>query len=229
MDNKIRVFMVDDHTVVRHCIGKHLVSDGRIEVVGHAANGQECLDRVPTMELDIVLLDLNMPGLDGITLCARLTGGRPPYRVLVMTMHDEPVYAERAFGAGAAGYLLKTGAYSELHEAIDTVFSGGRYISQPMRYALANRMIERHTGWRSVDDLSAREFELLCLLSSGNTAKECARRMAITQSTISTFRARILDKLGLSTTAAMIRFAIEHGIGESTGQGLNTALLAVRA
>jgi len=215
MTRKIRIFMVDDHTIVRHCIGKFLTSDHRIEVVGHAASGQECLDQVDSMQADIVLLDLSMPGLDGITLCARLTANFPHYRVLVMTMHDEPEYAERAFYAGAAGYLLKTGAYCELNEAINAVFTGKRYIAQSMRFALANRVFDRARHWRSIDDLSAREFELLHLLASGNTAKECARRMDITQSTVSTFRSRILDKLGLRTTAALIRFAIEHGIGES--------------
>ena len=216
MQNPIRVMLVDDHAVVRYCVGRFIDSDAQFTVIGHAGNGRQCLDQLHELEPDVVLLDLNMPELDGITLCARITGERPDTRVLVMTMDDDIERMQRAFQAGASGYLLKRGAYTELPKALASVNTGMRYITPSMRRALARESIAARRRQHPVDGLSSREFELLCLLASGFSAKECARRMEISQSTISTFRARILDKLGLRSTAALIRFAVEHGIGEST-------------
>lgn len=215
MNESIRVMLVDDHAVVRHCVGRYLDSDEQIEVVGHAGSGQSCLEQLATLEPDVVLLDLHMPDLDGITLCARITRTLPTARVLVLTMEEDTDCMQRAFEAGASGYLLKRSTYTELPRALFRVHAGQRFITGTMRHALAQASLAARRRHHPVDGLSSREFELLCLLASGHTAKACARRMEISQSTISTFRARILDKLGLGSTAALIRFAVEHGIGES--------------
>lgn len=210
---QVRVLLVDDHALVREAIARVLDDVEGLEVCGQASGGEDALRQAAAMQPDVVVLDYSMPEMDGLATTERLQRQVPAARVLVLTVHDNVHYVLRVLEAGALGFVVKSAAVSELVEAIRAVAAGEAYISPVISRRLATH-VRTGRAEQGVESLSAREFELLRLLGAGRSVQDCARRMHVSESTASTYRARIMGKLELESTAAIIRYAIEHGLVE---------------
>lgn len=205
----LRVLLVDDHEVVRK--GIRMVLEDRIgEVeIAEAGSGDEALQMLDE-HYDGVILDLSMPGRSGIDLLVEIKHRHPKLPVLILSLHAEEQFAVRALRAGASGYLTKSAAGEQLAAAFERVVRGGRYISA----ALAERLAADASGAPSSphERLSDREFEVMRGIASGETVTEIATRMCISVKTVSTYRSRLLDKMGMETNAELTRYAIESGL-----------------
>ncbi len=210
--HRIRVYLVDDHAMVREGLANMLAMHPGFEVVGQAGGGEQLLAEVAEAAPDVVLMDLKLPGMDGVALCQRLKVVCPKAQVLMVTMHDDAESVARAIKAGAAGYLIKNEAFTKAVEAIETLYRGRRYFPAAVQERLIERTMAVEPAQARLQKLSEREFELLRLIAMGRTGVECAEIMQVTTSTVSTFRARILEKLGLNSTGELIRFAIAQGV-----------------
>jgi DNA-binding NarL/FixJ family response regulator len=203
----IRVLLADDHEIVRDGLKRILDACGDLQVAGEAANGDEALALARANDYDLALLDMSMPGLSGIDLVKRMKAERPKMKLLVLSMHGEPQYAARALKAGAAGYLTKDSAAEKLVGAIRKVAAGGLLVSE----AAAAGLLAASTGEGPLHSrLSDREFEVFKLLAGGASPTEIARRLHLSVKTVSTHKTRIQEKLGLSSTAELVRYALEN-------------------
>ncbi|HEY0477949.1 MAG TPA: response regulator transcription factor [Kofleriaceae bacterium] len=204
-----RVLLVDDHEVVRK--GLRSILDDRFGgiVIAEAGNGDEALAAL-TQPFDAVILDLAMPGRSGIDLLAEITHRHPKLPVLVMSLHGEEQFAVRALRAGAAGYLTKSAAPERLISAFERIVRGGRYISE----TVAERLAVAAGGDTGAphDRLSQREFEVMRGIASGESVGAIAERMRLSAKTVSTYRARLLDKMGMASNAELTRYALENGL-----------------
>jgi DNA-binding NarL/FixJ family response regulator len=206
----IRVLLADDHGLVREGLRGILAKGADIEVAAEAANGDEVLALVRKQQFDLALLDLSMPGLSGLALIKRLKVERPKLRILVLSMHGEAQYAARALKAGASGYLTKDSAAAQLLGAIRKIAAGGVQISET---AAAQLIGASPTGDAPLHEvLSDREYEVLRQIVAGRTVTDIAEALSVSVKTISTHKARILQKLNLAGTADLVRYAIEHGL-----------------
>ncbi|HSH06725.1 MAG TPA: response regulator transcription factor [Burkholderiales bacterium] len=206
----IRVLVADDHKLVRDGLKGILSAASGIEVAAEAASGDEALARVRAQDFDVALVDLSMPGLSGIDLIRRLRIERPKLRILVLSMHGEQQYATRALKAGAAGYLTKDAAAEQLVSALRKVAAGGMAISEATAASLLASVRGADLPPHSL--LSDREFEVFRLLASGRTPTEIAEQLHLSVKTVSTHKVRVQQKLGLSSTAELVRYAIEHDL-----------------
>jgi DNA-binding NarL/FixJ family response regulator len=203
----IRVLLADDHEIVRDGLKRILGACGDLQVAGEAANGDEALALARANDYDLALLDMSMPGLSGIDLVKRMKAEKPKMKLLVLSMHGEPQYAARALKAGAAGYLTKDSAAEKLVGAIRKVAAGGLLVSE----AAAAGLLAASTGEGPLHSrLSDREFEVFKLLAGGASPTEIARRLHLSVKTVSTHKTRIQEKLGLSSTAELVRYALEN-------------------
>lgn len=205
----IRVLLADDHAIVRAGLKEILADTGDIAVAGEATNGQEVLERVRGNDYDVAVLDLSMPGRNGIELIRLVKAEKPKLRILVLSMHSEQQYAVRALKAGASGYLTKDSAAEQLVAAIRRIAAGGAYVTPETaeRLALdAGRASDAppHTL------LSDREFQVFLLIAKGAAVGEIARQLSLSVKTVSTHKTRILEKMGLANPAELIRYALEH-------------------
>ena len=205
----IRVLLADDHKLVREGLKQILAAAVDLRVAGEAASGDEALALARAHDYDLALLDMSMPGLSGIDLIRRLRHEKPSLRILVLSMHGEQQYAARALKAGAAGYLTKDSASEQLVGAIRKVAAGGLYITAAAAESLVS---ESAAGGEAAPHaaLSDREFEVFRLLAGGRSPTEIAERLHLSVKTVSTHKARILQKLNLESTAALVRYALEH-------------------
>jgi len=204
----MRILMVDDHAVVRRGFQQIAGDAYGSLVLGEARSAEEALQLVQQQRWDVVVLDVNLPGRSGLDILRELKRERPQLPILVYSMHPEEQYAVRALKAGAAGYVTKAGAPEELLRAIRKVVSGGRYVSP----WLAERLAQDAAGEseRSHESLSEREYEVLRMIASGCTATEIAAQLSLSVKTVSTYRTRALEKLGLRSNAELVRYAFEH-------------------
>jgi len=201
----IRVLVADDHKIVRDGLKRILAAASGIEVAAEAADGDEALALAKSGDYDVAMLDMSMPGLSGIDLIKRLKIEKPGLRILVLSMHGEPQYAARALKAGASGYLNKDSAAEALVGALRKIAAGGVHVSEAAAAALLR------AGEKSPHDaLSDREFEVLRLLAGGLGPTEIGDKLHLSVKTVSTHKARILDKLGLGSTAELVRYALDH-------------------
>jgi DNA-binding NarL/FixJ family response regulator len=201
----IRVLVADDHSIVRDGLKRILAASGDLEAAGEAADGDQALALVKANDYDVAMLDMSMPGLSGIDLIKRLKLEKPRLRILVLSMHAESQYAARALKAGAAGYLTKDSPAEALLAALRKVAAGGVHIGD----AAAATLLK--SGDRPPHEtLSDREFEVLRFLVEGFGPTEIAERLHLSVKTVSTHKTRILDKLGLGSTAELVRYALEH-------------------
>ncbi|MBI1944000.1 MAG: response regulator transcription factor [Betaproteobacteria bacterium] len=200
----IRILLADDHEIVRDGLKRILAAAGDLQVAGEAASGDEALALVRTNDYDLAMLDMSMPGLSGIDLIKRLKAEKPALRLLVLSMHGEQQYAARALKAGASGYLTKDSAAAQLVGAIRKIAAGGVHISEAAAASLVSSAREPHQA------LSDREFEVLRLLASGLSPTEIGERLHLSVKTVSTHKARLLEKLGLHSTADLVRYAMEN-------------------
>lgn len=210
--NAIRVVLADDHAMVREGLAQILEDSEGIVVVGQAGNGREAVTMAREKNPDVVVLDYTMPETDGAAATREIRLHCPNAKVLVLTVHENVHYALKALEAGAHGFILKAAAVEELVEGIRTVSRGRVYVSAPISEKIAENLRRSKADRSGLDSLSQREFELLRLLASGMKLQDCARAMKITNSTASTYRSRLMEKLKLENTAEIIRFAIENGI-----------------
>ena len=207
---KIRVLLIDDHKVVRAGLRALLESTGRIEVVGEASSGEDGVARTERLEPDVVVMDLAMPGIGGIRATRRITALDLDTRVLVLTVHDEEDQLARALDAGAAGYLNKSVADTDLIVAIEALARGHSYL--PRRAAALLRKRGRVREAPGLDALSARERTVIELFARGFTASESAKRMFVSPKTVEGYLARARRKLGLTGRTDIVRFALESGL-----------------
>jgi two-component system, NarL family, invasion response regulator UvrY len=211
----IRVLLADDHSIVRAGLRRLIEESGDISVVAEAEEGREALRKAAEVKPDLAVVDISMPGIDGLELVTRLHSHRPEMPILVLTMHEEEQYVVRALGAGAMGYVTKRSAPEELVRAIRKVHSGGRYLSEAASEALAGRVARGAGGESLLDSLSNREVQVLRALALGKTNREIAETYNISVKTVDTYRARLLNKLRLRNNAELSRFAIQHHLIET--------------
>ena len=209
----IKVLIADDHAVVLEGLKQILSETPDIIVSAQATNGQEVLDKIRTNNVDVVVLDIAMPGRSGLDTLMHLKRERPSLPVLVLSVHPEDQYAVRVLKAGAYGYLTKDSAPDQLVAAIRKVVTGGKYVSPSLAEKLAFDL-ESDTGKPLHETLSDREYEVLCMIALGKTVKEIADKLSLSVKTISTYRARILEKMNMHSNAQLVRYATEHKLLE---------------
>ncbi len=210
----IRVLVSDDHALLRTGV-KEILTHGFQDIVfGEAADAEQVLSSVQAQEWDLVILDLNMPGRSGVEVLRELKRLWPKLPVLVLSMHAEDQYGRRLLRAGASGYLNKEVVPDELIKAVRKVLAGGRYVSSALAERLAADLNEKDAGRAAHETLSQREFEVLRLIASGKTVSEIAERIHLSVPTVSTYRARILSKMNMTTTAELMRYGLENRIVE---------------
>ena len=209
----IKVLIADDHPIVRQGLRQILAGTADMEVAGEAINSQEALDQVRVGGWDVLVLDMTMPGRSGFDILKELKHEQPHLPVLVLSIHAEEQLAVRVLKAGASGYLTKENAPDELVKAIRRVVSGGRYISPSLAETLAFGLDAASDRPRH-ETLSDREFQVMQSMAKGKTLTEIAEALSLSAKTVSTYRARLLEKLNLKTNAELMRYAIEHELIE---------------
>ncbi len=213
--DKIRVVLVDDHTVVRQGLRRILESDDEIEIVGEAGDGRTAIDLAQKLRPHVVVMDVAMPELNGIEATRQIMKRVEGVKVLVLSMHDDDVYVRQALKAGARGYLLKDSEDLDLIKAVKAIRGGGSVFSPPVsRVVLSGYLGDRPEGdgEDSVAQLTDREREVLQLIAEGRTNKEVASALSVSINTVETHRKHIMEKLDLHNTAELVRFAIRKKI-----------------
>jgi DNA-binding NarL/FixJ family response regulator len=210
----IRIVVADDHTIVRDGLKQVLAGAADFAVAAEARDGSEVMQHVRTLDFDVLLLDMSMPGKSGMDLIKQVKAEKPKLRVLVLTMHEEQQYAVRAIKAGASGYLTKDSASSLLISAIRRVAAGGAFISEGVAEQLAlNAMPEAQAGPPHTV-LSDREFQVLKMFASGKSVTQIADELHLSVKTVSTHKARLMQKMALASDQDLIRYALEHRLVE---------------
>jgi DNA-binding NarL/FixJ family response regulator len=207
----IRVLIADDHTVVAEGLKHVIEAQPDMEVIALVSDGREAVRMAQEVAPDIVLMDLSMPELNGADATRAIQARDPKCRVIVLSMYSDREYVRRALKAGAAGYVVKRSAAKEVVEAIRAVHAGQRYLSPKV----ADVVIDDYAADAHDDPLaklSAREREVLQLLAEGNTGAQIAERLSLSQKTVETYRARLVEKLGIRDLAGLVRFAIQRGL-----------------
>jgi len=209
--NVLRILLADDHAVVRQGVKQILAEAFAQATFGEAQNAPELLKLVASEHWDIVVLDLAMPGGNGLEALKQIKQAHPQLPVLILSMYPEDQYAVRTIRAGAAGYLNKESAPEELVRAIHKVLHGGEYISASVADELVLHARQEDDQPRH-QHLSDREYQVLCLIASGKEVKEISTELALSAKTISTYRARLLEKMNMKTNAELTHYAIQNGL-----------------
>lgn len=207
----IRVLLADDHTIVRTGLKQLLHQEPDIKVAEEAASGEEVLARMSARKYDVVVLDISMPGQGGLEALKQLKASYPSQPVLILSMHPEEQYAVRAMRSGASGYLTKSGAPEELATAIRRVAAGGKYITQQLAENLAEALGEGRPV-AGHQELSDREMEIMVLLAQGRRINQIAKSLCLSPKTVSTYRSRLMGKMGMRSNAEITRYALEKGL-----------------
>jgi DNA-binding NarL/FixJ family response regulator len=210
--SKIRVLLADDHAVVREGLKALLTSQPDIEVVGEAADGPSAVSLTAELDPDVVVVDVSMPGLSGAQVTERLLAARPDRKVLVLTVHEDKGYLRQLLEAGAAGYVLKRAAASELVQAIRTVAGGGTYLDPSLAGSVVDDFVrpapERETP---AVELSEREAEVVRLIALGYSNKEIAAQLKLSVKTVETYKTRSMEKLHIRSRVDIVRYAAKRG------------------
>lgn len=221
---KIRILLADDHAVLQAGLEAMLNAEGDMQVIGTAGDGHAAVRQAALLQPDVILLDINMPGINGLDALEQMRSQTPASRVLILTMHDDAQYLRRAMAAGAAGYVLKQSAGKELLTAIRTVRQGGVYLHPVHARVLAtpnqppsapSASDEPSDAAKRFQLLSEREAEVFELVALGYRNAEVADKLALSVKTVETYKSRMMDKLGLQTRTALVRFALELGTLQS--------------
>lgn len=210
----IKVLLADDHSIVREGLRKVLEDSMEIEVIAEAADGEAAVDEAIEKQPDVAVVDISMPGMDGLEVVTRLKSYCPDVPVLILTMHDEEQYVIRAIEAGAMGYVTKQSAPEQLVEAVKKIHAGKRYLTEKASEALALRVLRGNKSKSLIESLSMRELQVLRKLALGSTNREIATSYNISVKTVDTYRARILKKLNLRNNAELSRYAIRNKLVE---------------
>ena len=213
MTEPLRILVVDDHPIVRQGLKQTLADAADVGEIGEAANGHQALDLIRQQDWDAVVLDIGLPGRGGIEILKDIKRERPNLPVLILSMHSEDQYAIRALRAGAGGYLTKEAATDRLLEALRKITTGGRFISADLAERLAMELTLDVAGPPHAS-LSDREFEVLCLIGSGLSVGDIADRMSLSVKTVSTYRARILEKMRMKNNAELMQYVLTNRLND---------------
>jgi two-component system, NarL family, invasion response regulator UvrY len=208
----MKILLADDHAVVRHGLKQILTDAFKRATYGEARNAQEALELVWKQDWDVVVLDITMPGRSGLEVLREIKHSKPRLPVLVLSMHPENQFAVRVLKSGASGYMTKESAPDELVGAVKKVLAGGRYVSTALAENLAASLSVNQRAPQ--EKLSDREFQVLRLIASGKIATDIARELSLSVKTISTYRTRILEKMGMKNNAELMHYAIQHRLVE---------------
>jgi DNA-binding NarL/FixJ family response regulator len=212
----VRIVVCDDHTIEREGLKQILSGQSDFEVVAEAADGHEAMKRVRELEFDVLLLDMSMPGKSGVELIKQVKSEKPKLRILVLSMHEEHQYAVRAIRAGASGYLTKESAAVQLTAALRKVAGGGAFITPEVAERLALDAMP-HTDGPLHETLSDREFQVFRLLVNGRSVSEIAGQLHLSAKTVSTHKARLMEKLQVDSNAELVRYAVKHRLSDESG------------
>jgi two-component system, NarL family, invasion response regulator UvrY len=207
----IRILVADDHAVVREGIKTILAGQESMVVEDEAGNGQEVLSKVTKKKYDLVLLDISMPGRSGLEILQEIKVMQPKLPVLILSMHPEEQYAVRTLRAGAAGYLTKASAPQELIRAIQKVSKGGKYVTASLAEKLAFEL-DAGADKPCHEKLSDREYQVMLMLASGQSVSEVAEQLCLSAKTITTYRTRILEKMGMKKNAELTLYAVRNNL-----------------
>jgi two-component system, NarL family, invasion response regulator UvrY len=209
----INVLIADDHALIREGLKKILGAEPDMTLVGEANNVVELFAQLNQLAVNIVLLDISMPGESGLDAIKELRQKYPHIPVLILSIHPEQRFAVRALKAGASGYIMKQGAVEELVQAIRKVVGGGKYVSASLAEQLATEL-DHGSGKALHETLSDREFQVMRLIAAGKKSSEIAEELSVTLSTVNTYRSRILEKMNMQSNVDLTRYAIENGLIE---------------
>ena len=209
----IKVLIADDHVLIREGLKKILKGEPDMALVGEAANAQELFERVKNLNVNIVLLDISMPGESGLEALKELRQNYPRVPVLILSVHPEHRFAVRALKGGASGYITKATAVEELVQAIRKIVGGGKYVSVSLAEQLATEL-EVAGGRPLHETLSNREYEVMCMIASGKKSSDIAQELSVSLSTVNTYRNRIFEKMKLQSNVQLTRYAIENHLIE---------------
>lgn len=207
--------LVDDHDLVRTGIKRLLEDHPNIEIVGEAVSGEQAIQQVSEYDPDVVLMDINMPGIGGLEATRKLLQRKPELKVIVVTMHDDDLFPQRFLKAGALGYVTKGAKVEEILQAIHTVTRNKRYLSPAIAQQIALSQVDEE-AISPFDSLSEREMQVLLMMMDGQSISAISERLCLSPKTISTYRTRLYAKLGVQNDIELTRLALLHGVVENT-------------
>ncbi|MBV6642290.1 MAG: response regulator transcription factor [Cyclobacteriaceae bacterium] len=210
--NKIKIILVEDHPMVRIGLKSLLSGSDHIDIIGEASNGVEAVDLIEKDPPEIVVSDISMPQMNGLALAKHIQENHPDIKVLLLTIHMEPEYIIEGFDAGIMGYLPKDSSQEELIEAIETIYTGGKYMSQKVSEIIAQRLIRKDPFHKPNTKLTPREKKILEMLVEGDRNKEIAEKLSISVRTVDTHRTNIMRKLDVNNTAELVKKAISDNL-----------------
>ncbi|MDX1823752.1 MAG: UvrY/SirA/GacA family response regulator transcription factor [Thiohalomonadales bacterium] len=210
-----KVMLVDDHDLVRTGIKRLLEDHPNIEIVGEAVSGEQAIQQVSEYDPDVVLMDINMPGIGGLEATRKLLQRKPELKVIVVTMHDDDLFPQRFLKAGALGYVTKGAKVEEILQAIHTVTRNKRYLSPAIAQQIALSQVDEE-AISPFDSLSEREMQVLLMMMDGQSISAISERLCLSPKTISTYRTRLYAKLGVQNDIELTRLALLHGVVENT-------------
>jgi DNA-binding NarL/FixJ family response regulator len=205
----IKIFIADDHEVVRRGVKQILEDDPEIVVTGEASNADEIMMQIDKNNWDVLILDITMPGRSGLDVLIELRQRNPELKVLVLSMHPEEEVALTALKSGAYGYLNKSSVPAELVKAVKRIYEGGRYITTSLAESIAFS-VEKDPAFLPHQHLSDREFQVMCLIASGNTLTEISKILTLSIKTVSTYRTRVMEKMNIETNVELTHYALKH-------------------
>ncbi|MFO7743300.1 MAG: response regulator transcription factor [Anaerolineae bacterium] len=213
----IAVFLADDHTVVREGLRAYLDAEPDIQVVGEAGNGRDAVGLIAELEPDVAVLDIGMPELNGVDATAEICRRNPSVRVVILSMHSTNEYVFRALRGGASGFVVKDSAGRELIDAVHAVHAGHHYLSQKISDQVIEDYVEHREAIEDqspLDRLSDREQQILKHLVEGKTTAEISESLSLSNTTVNTYRSRLMKKLNMHDLPSLVKFAIRHGLTE---------------
>jgi two-component system invasion response regulator UvrY len=210
-----KVMLVDDHDLVRTGIKRLLEDHPNIEIVGEAVSGEEALQQVSVYDPDVVLMDINMPGIGGLEATRKLLQRKPKLKIIVVTMHDDDLFPQRFLKAGALGYITKGAKVEEMLQAIRTVMANKRYLSPAIAQQIALGQVGEEVT-SPFDNLSERELQVLLMMMDGQSIGAISETLCLSPKTVSTYRTRLYAKLGVQNDIELARLALLHGVVENT-------------
>ena len=211
----IRVMLVDDHDLVRTGIKRLLEDHPNIKIVGEAVSGEQALDQLTENDPDVVLMDINMPGIGGLEATRKLLQRKPKLKIIVVTMHEDDMFAQRLLKAGAMGYITKGAKVDEILQAVQAVMDNQRYICPSIAQQIALSQVAEQDS-SPFESLSERELQVLLMMMDGQTISAISEKLCLSPKTVSTYRTRLYAKLGVQNDIELARLALQHGVVEST-------------
>lgn len=208
----IKIIIADDHKLFREGLVNLLSDAGDIEIVGEAENGKMALEQIEKLHPNVVLMDVSMPVMSGVEATRNILKNHPEVKVIALTMHSDQHYVKAMLEAGAMGYLFKNCTYDQLIDAINSVHSGKKYLSDDITEVLIQEYLNKNESKAETTGLTARELEVLILFAEGKSTKEIADEIFVSIKTVGTHRQHILEKLKLNNTADMVKYAIRNGL-----------------